>query len=117
MAKKTKHEVMIDSSIGASASLAELGEIIPTGKIARLSNFGGYDPIGSDGVGAIISLQWGSGNSWLTIRVGGFGSFDFNWEKGVDFIGDGTKRFRIVRQNRSSVAKVISVWMTVKIIT
>lgn len=116
MAKKKKHEIMLDNSVGASSSLIDLGEIIPSGAVARLSNFGGYDPIGSDGVGSIISLQWGSGNSWLTIRVGGLGSFDFNWEKGVDFIGDGTKRFRIVRQNRSSVAKVISVWMTVKLV-
>lgn len=116
MPKLTKYGMILDNSVGASTSATDPSPIIPNGKTVRLTSFGGYDPIGSDGVGGIISLQWGSASSWLTIRAGGFGTFDFNWDKGIDFNGDGTKRFRIVRQNRSSVAKVMVAWLTAKLV-
>jgi hypothetical protein len=114
MAKKAKQDSTLDNSVAGTTTLTEVLPIIQLGKVARLINFGGYDPVGSDGIGGIISLQWGSGTTWQTIRAGGYGSFDFNWEKGIDFTGDGTKRFRIVRQNRSSTAKVMLAWANIR---
>lgn len=116
MPKLTKYGIILDNSVGSTTTVTDLGPIIPNGKTVRLTSFGGYDPVGSDGIGGIISLQWGSATNWLTIRAGGFGTFDFEWEKGIEFIGDGAKRFRIVRQNRSSVAKVMVAWLTGKLV-
>jgi len=116
MPKLTKYGIILDTSVGSTSTVTDPISIIPNNKIIRLTGFGGYDPIGSDGVAGIISLQWGSGTTWQTVRAGGYGAFDFQWERGIEFAGDGAKRFRIVRQNRSSVAKVMVAWLTGKLV-
>lgn len=112
MALKDKTDIVIESAVNAGITETQLAPIIPVGKTVRLMNFGGFDPITSDGVSGIISLQYGNAtDGWKLIRCGGNGFFNIQWEKGKDFIGDGTKRFRIVRQNKSSNIKNIAAWV------
>lgn len=116
MPLKTKYDLCFDSSIAAGATDIQSSAILPTGKTARLVCFGGYDPLIADKLSGFIALQWGSTGSWSTVRAGGDGFFNLEWPKGKDFIGDGSKRFRLVRQNKSSSDKIMVAWMYVLIV-
>lgn len=111
MALKESYDFVIESSVAAGSTDMQNGPVIPNGKTARILNFGGFDPLTNDQVHSIIVLQWGSGTSWKTVRAGGGGIFNFEFLKGKDYIGDGTKYFRLVRQNKSSVAKNLILWL------
>ena len=107
MALKTKHYLMFDNSIETGNTI-DMTPIIPTSKKVTLQRFGGFDPSIGDGLDSIIVVQWGNGGSWVTVGAGG--KF-FDMEMRRDFEGDGAKRFRIVRQNKSATAKVIVAWL------
>jgi len=107
MAKKTKHYLIFDNSIPSGTDV-NTTPIIPDGKIVKLQRFGGFDPAIGDGIDSIIALQWGGGGSWTTVMASGK-AFDFNLSR--DFVGDGAKRFRLVRQNKSSSDKIIVAWL------
>lgn len=111
MALKDYYDLIFDSSVNAGTNDIQQSGVIPAGKVVRLMNFGGFDPISSDGVSSILILQWGSGTTWTTVRAGGNGFFNIDWPKGKDFIGDGVKRFRLARQNKSSSNKSLVVWL------
>ena len=112
MAKILKEKITftLDDSVAANSSDTKLSPIIPEGKIVKILVFGGYDPSINDGIGSIISLQYGNAGNWITLRACGNGTFEFKWQNGFDVTGDGTKRFRIVRQNKSAIAKTIIAW-------
>lgn len=112
--KKQKYDLMSDIIVQQKKSYIQLMTPVPNGKTARLTSFGGYDP--ADNSGSIIALQWGSADTWITIRAGGSGFFDCLFGAGKDFIGDGAKCFRIVRQNKSSNDKPMIAWMGALII-
>lgn len=117
MSKREKYDSTLETLINAGTSDNQLFPIIPYGKTLRLITFGGFDPLTNDGVSSLISIQWGNGTAgWQTIRTGGNGFFNIQWEKGKDFIGDGTNRFRIVRQNKSANNKILTAWLTALII-
>ena len=98
---------MFDNSISPGNDVQET-PVIPTGKIVTLKKFGGFDPRIGDYIDSIIALRWGSGGSWTTIRAGGQ---MFDLDLSIDFVGDGAKKFQIVRQNKSVVSKVIIAWV------
>lgn len=108
MPSKTKHSLMYDSSIAAGVTDVQTTPSIPVGKKVRLQSFGGFDPSIGDGIDSMIAIQWGAGTTWQTIRAGGK---VFEFQIGRDFLGDGAKRFRLVRQNKSASAKIIVAWL------
>lgn len=94
---------ILDDSVAAATTVTEMLPIVPSGKIATVTNFGGY---AKDG---IVALQWGvSGGAWTTVRASG-GSFDLKMK--MDFTGDGSKRFRVVRINNLLVLSTVVVWL------
>jgi hypothetical protein len=98
----TDFKLSFDDEVAASATDIQSSAVVPNGKTVRVNKFGGSDRP-TDGVGSWIVLQWGSGSTWDTIRAGSWGSFCFEVKR--DFLGDGTKRLRLVRQNKSSTDK------------
>jgi hypothetical protein len=116
MALKEKIDLVYDDSIGATTTDLKTSAVIPNGKTVKVFNFGGYDPRLGDGIDSLIVLQWGAGSSWQTVRAGGGGTFDHSWPSGRDFIGDGIKRFRLIRQNKSSTAKPLVAWLMAVIV-
>jgi len=108
MANKTVYDLTYDSSVAASTTDIQLSPIVASGKQVRVKKFGGLDPAIGDNIDSLIALQWGSGGSWAAVVVG---SKQFQYEINKVFTGDGSKRFRIVRQNKSIVAKVIYAWV------
>lgn len=101
MAQKTRIFKILDDSIPAGMDLWTSAPI-PNGKRVTLKLFGAC--AGNDESKAAI--QWGEGSNWTTLRACS------NWEFQINevFTGDGTKRFRIVRDNQSGGPKVIVAW-------
>ncbi len=109
MGLKSRFDIYLDSNVDAGATDVQASDIIPDGAVVRLSSFGGLDPNVGDNKSSIIGIQWGNSTKWKTIRAGGSGTFDFNVK--LDFKGDGTKRFRLVRKNNSATAKPLICWL------
>ena len=107
----TAINLYFDSAVAGATTDTQLSAIVPTGQVVFLKSFGGSDVknAGND-PDSIIAIQWGSGVSWTTIRAGS-GQF-FETTVGAEFVGDGVKRFRLVRQNRASAAHPIGAWVT-----
>jgi len=107
MATKTFYKVFEDSSVGPLGTEIRTDPIVPNGKVILLRKIGGCDPGIGDNIDSLWIVQWGSGGSWESVRVGS-GCTEFQIE--TTFVGDGVKRFRFVRQNKSLVAKSIVLW-------
>jgi hypothetical protein len=106
---KTKYKIMIgdDAKMAPGNDIVQ-SPIVPNGKNVRLREFGGCTPAIGDGIDGFIGLQWGSSGSWESIAIG---CHEFQRELKRDFLGDGTKRFRIVRMNESAVNRYIVAWL------
>lgn len=106
MITKTKIDLVFDDSIvpGLPGDIKQ-SPVIPNGKIVRVLNMGWSCPLDS----SIAAIQFGSGGSWNTFR-GGYGNLDIKFTKGVDFVGDGVKRFRLIRINAGTGNQVLVVW-------
>jgi hypothetical protein len=102
-----------DSNVGGSAYEETLlpASAIPVGTIARIVRFGGTDVPKGDAKGVVIALFWGSGGTWQLVRAAGLMGNVVDFEINRDFVGDGTKQFKVRRQNLSTSAKPIPVWL------
>jgi hypothetical protein len=96
-----------DNVAGLTDDVTQSG-IVATGKTVKILRFGGVDPKIADALDSVVLLQWGSGATWKTIRAG---TDTFDFEVNQDFVGDGTKRVRVVRANRSALSKQIIFWI------
>jgi hypothetical protein len=108
MAKKTVHNEFFDDVVPANSTKIDNTPIIPDGKALTLREFGGTDPGIGDNIHSEMALQWGSGaGGWETVRAG---TRHFNFTIPREYVGDGVKRFRFIRINKSATAKKIVVW-------
>lgn len=105
MAKKTDFFMMKDSAVAASTIDVDQLPIIPNGISVNLMTFGGTVP--KPDAGSYVAIQWGSGAAWETIRAIS-GTFEFTIEK--EFVGNGVKRFRVVRENKEVSAHRMFAW-------
>lgn len=105
---KTKFDIVYDDSVPGGTTDIKMSAIIPSGRVIQLQSFGGCTPDIGDGIDGQTALQWGSGTSWQTIRAG-TKSWDMLFKK--DFLGDGSKRFRLVRKNNSTTSRPMVVWL------
>jgi hypothetical protein len=110
MAKKTIIDLSADSDVaGSSSEITTAPAAVPSGKIARITRFGGTCPRDTNLVESMIVLQWGSGGSWKTIRAIASSFGDIALDK--EYVGDGTKTFRLIRSNRSTASKPMVAWL------
>jgi hypothetical protein len=114
MTTKTTFDIYVDSNVAANAIEMMQSDVIPQNKTVRLSCFGGFDPAIGDGKASVIAIQWGFGTNWKTLRAGGGGPFEYNVN--IEVVGDGNKRFRLVRKNNSGTAKTLICWLFAVII-
>lgn len=97
----------IDSSVAQSSEDIFSLILVPSGAHVVLTEFGGCVPFIKDG--SYIAIQWGKTGDWKTIRaIAREGTYVIKKE----FIGDGTRTFRIIRKNTDTVARVMLVWIT-----
>ena len=102
---KVRHEIMKDGSVAAGNTQVDMTPIIPVGKRILLKRFGGCSGV----TAGFCGVQFGdSVGGWTTIRSL---TNTYEFPIGTEFIGDGVKRFRIVRQNDSTTAKYMAAWL------
>lgn len=58
-----------------------------------------------DNISGGFALEWGSGGEWEVIHIGFLTGNIHRLDINRSFTGNGTKRFRIIRQNNSAVNK------------
>ena len=107
MATKTVHDKSVLSVVTSGSTDYLETPVIPSGKMATVLHFGCAIPPGTDGTTGIVILEWGSGSSWAIIKA--FSS-DADMKVNKDYLGDGTKKFRLGRYNMSSSSKPIAAW-------
>ena len=110
MPAKFSIDAFFQPTIAGGANANEVSPIVPNGKTFWVKKFGCFDPNTGDNIDSIILIQWGSTGSWNTIRAAGGGTHEF--EINSLFLGDGTKRFRILIQNKSGDEKTYGAWFS-----
>jgi len=91
--------------IASGNTLTDLSEVLASGKRMKLEKVGCCAPVGSDGVDAVIKLEWGDDeNGWEVIRM-----LSKTIEVLLDRIldGDGAKRLKLTRNNPSDSTKEV----------
>lgn len=97
-----------DAEVSANGTEVWISPVVPDGQTWHVTRFGGaaIDL-------ALIALQVRTETSpdvWTTLRAvmpRGQGEFEVN----RDYVGDGTVRFRVVRQEKSGQAQAVIFWL------
>ncbi len=109
--ERQKVDRVFDGAVAASGQDAQELPVIPDGEVWRVTRFGGSEVGTGDGKASVIALQLWDGSAWQTIRGFGVVSGVAEVELARDVRGDGTRKLRIVRQNKSAAAKQIIAWL------
>ncbi len=109
--ERQKVDRVFDGVVAASGQDAQELPIIPNGEVWRVTRFGGSEVGTGDGKASVIALQLWDGTAWQTVRGFGVVSAVAEVELARDMLGDGTRKLRIVRQNKSAAAKQIIAWL------
>ena len=96
---KTDVHLVEQGSVAAGSDEVSTTPIVPLGKVVKVKKFGCMAPALQAATWSYVILQWGNGGGWETVRVC-YGSTEFDVQR--DFSGDGSKRFRLVRRNKST---------------
>lgn len=104
----TEINIVKDNDV-ATGNTIDQSQIVPNGKTVVAKRFGCIDVAINDGKDSVVVLQWGdTGSGWTTIRAC---SRNTEFLVNRTFVGDGSKRFRIIRMNKSAVTKTIVYWI------
>jgi len=109
--ERQRVDKVIDGTVAANGQDVQELAVIPNGDLWRITRFGGSEVGTGDGKASVIALQVFDGSAWQTIRGFGVVSTGVEVELARDIRGDGTKKLRVVRQNKSSIAKQILAWV------
>lgn len=85
--------------------------VIANGVIWRIQCFGGCDEPVDHTKGSLIALQLYDGG-WTTLRAISVLCSTFEICTNRSILGDGNKKIRVVRQNKSSSSKRVVAWIT-----
>lgn len=102
---------VFDGQVAASSQDVQELPLIPNGEAWCITRFGGSEVGTGDGKASVVALQLFDGSGWQTIRGFGVVSTAVELELARDVRGDGTKKLRVVRQNKSTTAKLIIAWV------
>lgn len=99
-------EDYIDDVVNANTTDLRLSPIVPNGQLVVVKRFG--CAVRANPGDALVAIQWGSGGTFTTIR-GLTGVFELTINRA--FTGDGVKRFRLVRINKTALSAFeIAAW-------
>jgi hypothetical protein len=102
---------VVDGQVAGNGQDVQELAVIPNGELWRITRFGGSEVGTGDGKASVVALQLFDGTAWQTIRGFGIVSTGVEVELARDVRGDGTKKLRVVRQNKSASAKQIIAWV------
>ncbi len=109
--ERQKVDRVFDGAVVASGQDVLELPVIPNGEVWRVTRFGGSEVGTGDGKASVIALQLWDGTAWQTVRGFGVASGVADVELARDIRGDGTRKLRVVRQNKSTAAKQIIAWL------
>lgn len=109
--ERTRVDRVIDGPVAANALDVQELAVIPNGEVWRVTRFGGSEVGTGDGKASAIALQLFDGAAWQTLRGFGLVSTAVDVELSRDVRGDGSKKLRVVRHNKSAAAKQIIAWV------
>ncbi len=109
--ERQKVDRVFDGAVAASGQDLQELPVIPIGEVWRITRFGGSEVGTGDGKASVIALQLWDGTVWQTVRGFGVASAVAEVELARDVLGDGTRKLRVVRQNKSAAAKQIIAWL------
>jgi len=99
-------DLYLDDTVAPGSPSVELLNVVPNGQVWRIMHFGG-----AAAYSGIIAFQVYAGTEWKTVRAtaGPGQGDDFLIDR--DFTGNGTIRFRIVRQNLHTASQQMVAWL------
>src|SRR5512138_3776110 len=109
--ERQKVDRVFDGAVAASGQDAFELPVIPNGEVWRITRFGGSEVGTGDGKASVIALQLWDGSVWQTIRGFGVVSTVAEVDLSRDVRGDGTRKLRVLRQNKSAAAKQVIAWL------
>ena len=109
--ERQKVDRVFDGAVAATSQDVQELPVVPNNEVWRVTRFGGSEVGTGDGKASVIVLQLWDGSTWQTIRGFGVVSTVAEVELSRDIRGDGTRKLRVVRQNRSAAAKQIIAWL------
>lgn len=109
--ERQRVDKVFDGQVAANSQDVQELPVIPNGECWCVTRFGGSEVGTGDGKASAVALQLFDGTSWQTIRGFGLVSTGIEVELSRDIRGDGTKKLRVVRQNKSAAAKQIIAWV------
>ena len=109
--ERQRVDKVFEGQVAANAQDIQELPVIPSGVCWCITRFGGSELGAGDGKASLIGLQLFDGAGWQTIRAFGVVSTAVEVQLSRDIRGDGTKKLRIVRQNKSAAAKQIIAWV------
>jgi len=109
--ERQKVDRVFDGAVAATSQDVQELPVVPNNEVWRVTRFGGSEVGTGDGKASVIVLQLWDGSAWQTIRGFGVVSAVAEVELSRDIRGDGTRKLRVVRQNKSAAAKQIIAWL------
>ena len=109
--ERQRVDKVFDGQVAANGQDLQELPVIPNGEVWRITRFGGSEVGSGDGKASIIGLQLFDGTAWQTVRGFGVVSTGVEVDLARDIRGDGAKKLRVVRQNKSASAKQIIAWV------
>lgn len=95
MGKKTSHSKFLFDDVSPGMDIWD-SPVIPDGRVVTVKLFGGSVSDAGASAPCKFALLWGTAGSFTPVR-GAMATMQ--WENLGDFVGDGSKHFRIVREN------------------
>lgn len=99
------------ASVPATSTATFDSVAIPSGKILRVVRIGGAAKNTGDNISSTLAVQFGIVGSFTELAVFECCGNTFEFEVKEELVGDGVKFLRLSRQNGSSVAKRIILWV------
>jgi len=109
--ERQKVDRVFDGAVAPTSQDVQELPVVPNNEVWRITRFGGSEVGTGDGKASVIVLQLWDGSAWQTIRGFGVVSTVAEVELSRDIRGDGTRKLRVVRQNKSAAAKQIIAWL------
>lgn len=105
-------QFIFDSSVAGLTNAVDESPVFPVGQKWQIKRVIFADPGIGDNISAGFQLQWGSPGSGYEFINGAYLTGDTR-EIVINriFVGDGDKRFRVVRQNNSAAAKKVTTFI------
>jgi len=98
-------QVVYNNEVAPTSVVIETSPIIPAGQSWQISRVIFGDRAIGDGMSGGFQVDWGNGGSWEVIAAAWLTGNTMEFKVNRAFTGDGVKKFRYIRLNKSASSK------------